>query len=70
MTISDNAPVTKCCAKAAGDLSPCLADGTNPCDEATGLGEECGVFGIASPPGADVPAAINTFYALFALQHR
>jgi amidophosphoribosyltransferase len=36
----------------------------------TGLGEECGIFGIASPPGADVPAAIDTFYALFALQHR
>jgi amidophosphoribosyltransferase len=30
----------------------------------------CGIFGIASPPGADVPAALDTFYALFALQHR
>ncbi|MDR1292558.1 MAG: class II glutamine amidotransferase, partial [Clostridiales Family XIII bacterium] len=30
----------------------------------------CGVFGIASPPGADIPAALNTFHALFALQHR
>ncbi|MDR0596366.1 MAG: amidophosphoribosyltransferase, partial [Clostridiales Family XIII bacterium] len=39
-------------------------------NNASGLHEECGVFGIASPPGADVPAALNTFYALFALQHR
>jgi amidophosphoribosyltransferase len=30
----------------------------------------CGVFGIASPSGVDIPAALDTFHALFALQHR
>jgi amidophosphoribosyltransferase len=30
----------------------------------------CGIFGIAAPPGADIPAALDTFHALFALQHR
>ncbi|MDR1495514.1 MAG: amidophosphoribosyltransferase [Clostridiales Family XIII bacterium] len=30
----------------------------------------CGIFGIASPPGVEVDAARETFYALFALQHR
>ncbi|MDR2163982.1 MAG: amidophosphoribosyltransferase [Clostridiales Family XIII bacterium] len=30
----------------------------------------CGIFGIAGPPGVAIPAALDTFYALFALQHR
>ena len=34
------------------------------------LHEECGVFGIASPPGSDVNAAYETFMGLFSLQHR
>ncbi len=36
--------------------------------EETGLGEECGVFGIYDFDGADVAPAI--YYGLFALQHR
>jgi amidophosphoribosyltransferase len=35
-----------------------------------GLHEACGVFGVASPPDSSEPAALDTFYALFALQHR
>ncbi|MDR0851262.1 MAG: amidophosphoribosyltransferase [Clostridiales Family XIII bacterium] len=35
-----------------------------------GLHEECGVFGIAAPPGADINPAVDTFYGLFSLQHR
>ena len=34
----------------------------------TGLGEECGVFGIYSPDGADVVSAC--YHGLYALQHR
>ena len=34
----------------------------------SGLREECGVFGIISPKDTDV--AKNTYYGLFALQHR
>ena len=34
------------------------------------LHEECGIFGIASPPGTSINPAIDTFYGLFALQHR
>jgi amidophosphoribosyltransferase len=30
----------------------------------------CGIFGVAAPPGVDEPAALDTFHALFALQHR
>lgn len=32
--------------------------------------EECGVFGIAAPPGRDIAAAHEAYVALFALQHR
>ena len=32
--------------------------------------EECGVFGIAAPPGKDIAAAHEAYVALFALQHR
>ena len=32
--------------------------------------EECGVFGIAAPLGTKNDAALDTFYGLFALQHR
>ena len=32
--------------------------------------EECGVFGIAAPPGRDTAAAHEAYVALFALQHR
>ena len=32
--------------------------------------EECGVFGIAPPPGRDIAAAHEAYVALFALQHR
>ncbi|MDR2157223.1 MAG: amidophosphoribosyltransferase [Clostridiales Family XIII bacterium] len=34
------------------------------------LREECGVFGIASPPGNNINPAIDTFLGLFSLQHR
>jgi amidophosphoribosyltransferase len=34
------------------------------------LHEECGVFGIASPPGNNINPAIDTFLGLFSLQHR
>ncbi|MDR2487842.1 MAG: amidophosphoribosyltransferase [Clostridiales Family XIII bacterium] len=34
------------------------------------LHEECGVFGIASPLGTASDAAFDTFFGLFALQHR
>lgn len=36
--------------------------------EATGMGEECGVFGAYDRDGGDVAASI--YYGLFALQHR
>ena len=32
--------------------------------------EECGVFGIAAPPGKEISAAHEAYVALFALQHR
>ena len=32
--------------------------------------EECGVFGIAAPPGKQISAAHEAYVALFALQHR
>ena len=32
--------------------------------------EECGVFGIAAPPGQEIAAAHEAYVALFALQHR
>ncbi|MDR0357111.1 MAG: amidophosphoribosyltransferase [Clostridiales Family XIII bacterium] len=32
--------------------------------------EECGVFGIAAPPGSDISPATDTFLGLFSLQHR
>ena len=32
--------------------------------------EECGVFGIAAPPGRNIAAAHEAYVALFALQHR
>ena len=35
---------------------------------ATGLGEECGVFGAYDLDGRDVAASV--YYGLFALQHR
>ena len=35
---------------------------------ATGMGEECGVFGAYSLGGEDVAASV--YYGLFALQHR
>ncbi|HIS51715.1 MAG TPA: amidophosphoribosyltransferase [Candidatus Onthomonas avicola] len=34
------------------------------------LREECGVFGILTPPGEDREPAFDTYNALFALQHR
>lgn len=34
------------------------------------LHEECGIFGIASPDGKEIPAAHIAYTALFALQHR
>ena len=34
----------------------------------TGLGEECGVFGMYDLDGTDVASAI--YYGLFSLQHR
>ncbi|MDR3072219.1 MAG: amidophosphoribosyltransferase [Clostridiales Family XIII bacterium] len=34
------------------------------------LHEECGIFGIAAPPGANIDPALDTFLGLFALQHR
>ncbi|MDR1134817.1 MAG: amidophosphoribosyltransferase [Clostridiales Family XIII bacterium] len=37
------------------------------CDK---LHEECGVFGIATPPGSGIDPAYETFTALFSLQHR
>jgi amidophosphoribosyltransferase len=36
----------------------------------TGLHEECGVFGITTPLGSTDDAAYDTFYGMFALQHR
>ncbi|MDR0424401.1 MAG: amidophosphoribosyltransferase [Clostridiales Family XIII bacterium] len=35
-----------------------------------GLGEECGIFGIATPHGSNIDPAYETFTALFSLQHR
>ncbi|MDR3242882.1 MAG: amidophosphoribosyltransferase [Clostridiales Family XIII bacterium] len=34
------------------------------------LCEECGVFGIAAPPGSDLDPIYETFSGLFSLQHR
>ncbi len=34
------------------------------------LGEECGVFGIAAAPDTDLDVALETYQALYALQHR
>jgi amidophosphoribosyltransferase len=36
----------------------------------SGLGEECGVFGIAAPTGVIITPALDAYYGLFALQHR
>jgi amidophosphoribosyltransferase len=44
-----------------------MSDGMN---HQSGLHEECGIFGVASPPDSDRAAAVDTFYGLFALQHR
>jgi amidophosphoribosyltransferase len=34
------------------------------------LHEECGIFGIAAPPGSRIDPAYDTFMGLFSLQHR
>ena len=64
MSLGDNKRITRC----IQTLDKELAFMDNYERVATGLGEECGVFGAYDMDGGDVASSI--YYGLFALQHR